>query len=131
MAASPNWVPEAAVRAIHAALIAEHGGLAGPANEPALSSTLARPRQHLTCADRRPSLATLAASYGSGLARNHCFPDGNERVALAVMDVFLQLNGHELTAPEPESVAIIVSLASGRMPEDELAAWIKANIKSQ
>jgi len=45
----------------------------------------------------------LAAAYGFALARGHGFPDGNERVALAVIDVFLRMNGLELTAKEADA----------------------------
>jgi death-on-curing protein len=70
----------------------------------------------------------MAASYGSALARGHCFADGNKRVALATIDVFLQLNGFELTAPDgPEAVTIIRGLAAGEITEGDLAAWIEAN----
>jgi death on curing protein len=72
----------------------------------------------------------LAAAYGFGLARGHCFPDGNKRVALATMDVFLQLNGYELTAADsPETVATIRALAAGELTESELGVWITANYK--
>jgi prophage maintenance system killer protein len=44
--------------------------------------------------------------------------------------VFLQLNGHELTAGDtPETVSVIQAVASGQLSEDQLADWIKANSK--
>jgi hypothetical protein len=46
------------------------------------------------------------------------------RIALAVIDVFLQLNGRELTAEEVDAAEIIQSVAAGKLTEDELAAWI-------
>ena len=42
------------------------------------------------------------------------------------MDVFLQLNGYEIDAPEVEAVAVIQDLAAGRFGEAALAAWLKA-----
>jgi prophage maintenance system killer protein len=51
-----------------------------------------------------PSLARLAAAYGYGLARGYCFTHGTKRLALTVIDVFLQMNGAELTASEPDAV---------------------------
>jgi death-on-curing protein len=69
----------------------------------------------------------LAAAYGFALARGHCFPDGNKRVALAIIDVFLRMNGMELTADEPDAVSTIQSLAAGDLTEDQLAEWISAN----
>jgi death on curing protein len=43
------------------------------------------------------------------------------------MDLFLQLNGRELTADEASAVVVIRAVAAGEMDEDELAAWIAAN----
>jgi death-on-curing protein len=126
----PRWLPEAAVRAMHAALMAEHGGLDGPVDEDMLGATLARPRQFLTYSSPPATLYQLAAAYGFGFARNHCFADGNKRISLAAIDVFLQLNGYELTAQETEAVIIIEDVAAGEISEDDLAHWIEANISS-
>jgi death-on-curing protein len=126
----PNWVPESAVRAIHAELIREHGGLQGASREGALEAALARPQHSYAYAASAPSLASLAASYGFALARGHCFSDGNKRIALAIIDVFLQLNGSELTAREEDAAATILALAAGELSEPELAEWIKAHCQA-
>jgi death on curing protein len=120
---SPVWVPARAVAAMQLELIAEHGGLAGPIA--GLEAALARPRQQFSYAMPPPSLERLAAAYGYALARNHCFPDGNKRMALAVIDVFLQLNGRELLAEEVDAANTM--LASGDLTEEQLADWIAAH----
>ena len=117
------------VRALHAELLAEYGGLDARCNEALLESALARPQQQYAYGDPAPTLIGLAAAYGFGLARNHSFSDGNKRIALAAMDVFLQLNGYEIDAPEVEAVAVIQDLAAGRFDEAALAAWLKARSK--
>ena len=113
------------VKAIHMSVLSEHGGLAGRVNESALDSSLARPQQLMNYNDVKPRIYELAASYGFGLARNHCFSDGNKRVALMAMYVFLDTHSVELDAAEPEAVLIIQDLAAGRISEAELAAWVK------
>src|SRR5579862_6591032 len=118
---APVWVPASAARAIHASLIAEFGGLPGTPKEAPFASTLTRPQQLLAHEDPPPPIWRLAASYGYGFAKNHCFPDGNKRVALAVIDVFLQLNGYELIASEEDAVLTILSLAAGEITETDLA----------
>jgi prophage maintenance system killer protein len=45
----------------------------------------------------------------------------------AIVDVFLRLNGFELTADELDAVDTIQALAAGDLGEDELAAWISAH----
>ena len=121
------WVPARAVVTMHVELIAEHGGLAGPPRLAELEAALARPQQQYSYATQPLSLEQLAAAYGFALARNHCFPDGNKRVALAVIDVFLQLNGRELLAEEVDAANTMQSVASGELTEAELAAWIAAH----
>lgn len=120
----PIWVPLRAVVAIQGELIAEHGGLSGPPRQGDLEAALGRPVNLHAYSETPPSLPRLAAAYGFALARGHCFPDGNKRVALATVDVFLRLNGSELTADELDAVDTIRALAAGDLTEDELTAWI-------
>ncbi len=123
----PNWVSEPSARYIHAELIAEHGGPQGPSREGALEAALARPQNLHAYSPEEASLERLAAAYGFALARGHCFPDGNKRLALAAMDVFLRMNGRQLTATEEAAVLTMLAVANDDMSEDELAAWVTEN----
>jgi len=116
-----------AVISIQGELIAEHGGLAGPPRLGDLEAALGRPVNLHAYAESPPSLPRLAATYGFALARGHCFPDGNKRVALAIIDVFLRMNGLELSADEMDAVDTIQSLAAGELTEDDLARWVTEN----
>ena len=120
----PIWVPLRAVVAIQGELIAEHGGLSGPPRQGDLEAALGRPVNLHAYSETPPSLPRLAAAYGFALARGHCFPDGNKRIALAILDVFLRLNGSELTADEMDAVDTIQSIAAGDITEEQLAEWI-------
>lgn len=120
------WLESRELIHFHEELISEHGGLFGPLNEAALESTLARP-QNVYAYEPESTIHRLAASYGYGFARNHCFPDGNKRMALVSIDVFLLTNGSELIASEPDAVITIRSVAKGEMSEEELTEWIQAN----
>lgn len=122
----PVWLDITDIVYFHQQCIDEHGGLRGGAKEGPLESTLARPRNLLSY-DPDAGIFELAASYGFGLARNHCFPDGNKRISLISIDVFLQVNGFELTATEVDAVAVIRELASGELQEAALAIWIENN----
>jgi len=123
----PSWAPLRAVVAIQGELIAEHGGLSGPPRQGDLEVALGRPANLHAHAETTPSMPRLAAAYGFALARRHCFPDGNKRVALAIIDVFLRLNSAELTADEMDAVDTIQSLAAGDLTEEQLADWIAAH----
>jgi len=122
----PNWLPPQAVVATHAELAAEHGGLSGLPWEEGMKAALGRPGHVLAIRGPPLSLAHLAAAYGFSVVRNRCFPDGNEGVALALVDVFLQLNGIELTATEAEAAETLLALAHGELTEGVLANWIAA-----
>jgi death-on-curing protein len=126
----PVWVPLRAVISIQGELIAEHGGLTGPPRLGDLEAALGRPVNLHAYAESPPSLPRLAAAYGFALARGHCFPDGNKRVALAIIDVFLRINGLELAADEMDAVATIQSLAAGELTEDDLARWVTENSRA-
>lgn len=122
----PRWVPETAVSVIHEELIVEHGGEPGLRDSGLLSASLARPR-HLFSYSENATVFELAAAYGYGLAKNHSFVDGNKRIALAIIDVFLRLNGYKLVAPESEAVVMMISLVEGVENQESLAAWIAKN----
>ncbi|HSG28016.1 MAG TPA: type II toxin-antitoxin system death-on-curing family toxin [Candidatus Krumholzibacterium sp.] len=121
-----RWIPDAAVRAMHAELLAEHGGRPGIRDEGLLSSALGRPRNRRAYGPSA-SLFDIAAAYGFGIVKNHPFIDGNKRSALAVMYVFLEINGYRLDAPEVEATDIILRLAAGKLGEKDLAGWLQEN----
>ncbi len=47
--------------------------------------------------------------------------------SLVVAELFLDLNGLELTASDAECVTTFLALAAGGLSEDELTAWIAAH----
>ena len=122
----PNWLLQEVVVSVQKMLIAEHGGLAGVRDVELLDSALNRPKQQIAYGDGY-GIPELAASYCFGLARNHCFADGNKRIALTAVGIFLEMNGYELSAPEADAVLIIEKLAAGEIEEINLAAWIADN----
>lgn len=123
----PLWLTRATVEAIHLSQIREHGGQYGIRDASLLESALVRPINRRGY-ERESYIAELAAAYGYGLAKNHCFIDGNKRVAFMAMYTFLGLNGYEVEATEPEIVDIMLRVADGRVSEGQLAAWIHKHI---
>ena len=121
----PRWLKRSVVLALHRLQIEEHGGSHGLREDGLLDSALARPRQKQTY-EPESDLATLAAAYGFGLAKNHAFVDGNKRIAFVAMYVFLGLNGFDLDAPEPEVVITMEGVAAGTVDETTLTDWLRA-----
>ena len=124
----PAWLPRLAVETIHRELVREHGGSFGLREEGRLEAALSRPRNRWAYGED-PDLAELAAVYADGLASNHPFVDGNKRIALMAAYVFLDLNGRELDAPEPEAVAMMVALSTGEASDGEFAAWLRQPLR--
>ncbi|WP_191621178.1 type II toxin-antitoxin system death-on-curing family toxin [Marinihelvus fidelis] len=122
------WLDKPEILAQQRLLIDIYGGAHGVLNEGALDSTLARP-VNLNAYEGVDDPCRLAACYGYGFAKNHCFVDGNKRVALVTMDVFLGLHDLDLCASEPEAVAIILALCTDDLNEDELARWLRLNTR--
>lgn len=129
-AREPRWVSRLVVDAIHSDMLATHGGLSGAGADELLEAALARPRQRLTY-EASADLASLAAAYAFGIARNHPYPDGNKRVAFVVMVAFLGLNGLDFTAEEADVVRTILALAAGDIDESALAEWVRKHVKER
>ncbi len=123
---TPVWLVLEEVVFYQEQMIDLYGGLGGSPRVGALASTLARP-EHLLAYEPDSSLYQLAAAYGYGVARNHCFPDSNKRTAWMVMATFLGSNGVELDANDADALAMILALAAGDLTEDALASWLEAN----
>ncbi len=75
-----------------------------------------------------PDLATLAAAYAYGIARDHPFVDGNKRTTLVTVRTFLLLNGVNLQASQDEKYLTFLQLAQGTLMEKQLADWIRKRI---
>ena len=123
----PVWIDLEVVLAIHDEQLAEHGGQAGVRDRGLLESALARPQNQFAYGES--SLPRLAASYAFGISRNHPFLDGNKRTSLVVAELFLDLNGLDLTASDEACITTFLRLAAGELGEDDLAGWIEANSK--
>ncbi len=125
-----RWIPEAAIRTAHDDQILEHGGSFGVLNENALLSTLDKPK-NLYFYGENVTIFSLAAAYGYGFIKNHCFVDGNKRIALVAINIFLRMNGFTLVASEDETVAFMLDLAARIETQDRamqrLCFWIEEN----
>ncbi len=119
------WLERRDVEAFHASQLSEFGGLAGLRDPGALESALARPLN--LAAYGKPSIHQLAAAYAFGIARNHPFVDGNKRTALVSAFVFLELNGHDVTADEADAVVTFLALAEGKLGQEALASWLETH----
>ncbi len=123
MTGEPAWLDRDDVLQIHDEQIKLYGGRPGLIDEGALDSTLARPKNLL--AYQSPDLFELAASYAFGLARNHCFVDGNKRTAFASSAVFLLDHGFLVSPDTDRNTRMFEELAAGNVTEEALAEWFR------
>jgi death-on-curing protein len=121
----PVWLFPELVIAFHDEQLREFGGPPGIRDIGMLESALDRPRNKWSYGEH--DLASLAAAYAFGIAKNHPFVDGNKRAALLSIVTFLGLNGIDFVADNAEAVVIIQGLAAGEIDEEGLARWIRDN----
>lgn len=115
------------VLCLHEQVIAETGGLPGLRDEALLDSALNAPFQAFGGTDVYPSIQQKAARLCFGLVKNHPFADGNKRIGVHVMLVFLALNGIELQYTQEDLSDTILSLAAGELQLTDLQHWILAH----
>ena len=118
-----RWIDKGALILLHDESLAEHGGRAGLRDEGLLDSALNKPLNLLAYGE--PDFADLAASYASGLAKNHPFVDGNKRAAFLAVGMFLYLNGYRLQTSQADATLTVLGLAAGEISEGEFANWLR------
>lgn len=121
----------AAVRAIHAEVLAAHGGAPGLRDEALLESAVAAPQAKKLGRAVFTDPVEVAAAYLFYLCRNHAFVDGNKRVALATCLVFLSENAclprEDLDADAWEALAL--NVAASRLDRDQTTARLRSLLK--
>ena len=123
----PIWVTKEECLAFHSMLIAHFGGSDGIRDEGLLIAALERPKNQLYY--EQADLFALAATYASGIIKNHPFIDGNKRTGLMACQIFIESNGYRFEATEEDAVLHILALADSRLSDAELTAWLKANCR--
>lgn len=125
------WLQPEVLIAVHEAQLAEHGGSPGTRDMGLFESAIARPFNFDAYGlpdGRAPDVAALAAAYGYGISRNHPFIDGNKRTGFVAMELFLRLNGWQLTASDGDCVMTMLAVAAGDISEEAFADWLRTQL---
>ena len=109
---------------LHDRLIDATGGTFGARDEMIIESALNAPFQTFDSVDVYPPVLQKAARLGYGLAMNHGFLDGNKRIGVHAMLVFLALNGIEPEYTQTELSDIFLGVASGADGFEALLKWL-------
>lgn len=110
---------------VHTSLISATGGTDGVRDSGLLDSALNAPFQTFDETDLYPSLLQKGARLGYSLITNHPFVDGNKRIGIHIMLIFLEINGVEVNYTQEELIKIGLGLADGKMKYEELIQWLK------
>lgn len=113
------------ILSVHSALISATGGTDGVRDESLLDSALNSPFHTFDGVDLYPSLLQKAARLGYSLISNHPFIDGNKRIGIHTMLIFLEINGVELNYTQNELIELGLKLASDEMKYEDLTKWLK------
>ena len=125
----PQWITVDTIGAIHSLQLAEHGGQDGTRDFGLLESALNRPRNQWRYF--KVDLASIAAAYAFGIAKNHPFFDGNKRTAGVVCETFLVINDKGIEASSDEWYKAILTLAAGELSEEDFATWLRDHLQDR
>ncbi|MFN0191902.1 MAG: type II toxin-antitoxin system death-on-curing family toxin [Aestuariivirga sp.] len=126
-----------AVLAIHAEVLAAHGGSAGLRDRGGLlESAVAAPQASFGGQALIRDPIEIAAAYLFYLCRNLPFVDGNKRSALAAALVVSSVNGLLENPDQPgqnidEWKAMVLDVASSRIDRDQTTSRLKALLKAK
>lgn len=87
---------------LHSELIKMTGGSDGIRDIGLFESALETPFQSYGGEELYPSIQAKAARLCYGLVKNHAMVDGNKRIGVHAMLVFLSINGYELEYTQKE-----------------------------
>ena len=106
------------VLSIHQIIVAETGGQRGLRDQGLLESAL-KAAEHRHYYEQADAIA-CAATYAYHLCMAHAFIDGNKRIAAAVSETFLQVNGWQLDLDNAALVDMFLKIADGVLLRDAI-----------
>ena len=126
----PAWVVTVdRVHELHAIAIETWGGSPGIRNVGCVDSSIGNSVQAALYAmetdDEEPDLLVVAAYLLFYLARNHCYTDGNKRIAWLAFAEQIAVHGLDVDATQEEVVRFVLDVAEGTVPNaDGVRNWV-------
>lgn len=109
---------------LHNIITMETGGDPNIREDALLESALSAAFQTFDGVPLYPTLEEKGARLGYSLISNHAFVDGNKRIGIYVMLVFLDVNGVKIDPSVDEIARVGLAVASGEMKYQDLLKWI-------
>lgn len=112
------------VQKIHTALIKETGGIDGIRDTGLLDSSLQAIFQNFSGHNLYPSIADKVSQLSYSIIKNHPFLDGNKRIGVHLMLLFLQLNKINIVYTQEQLINLGLGIASGNLGKEDIKNWI-------
>ncbi len=74
-----------------------------------------------------PTVMEKGARICCSLISNHAFVDGNKRIGMFILLIFLEINGVKIRPTNEEVARVGVAVAAGEMRYGEVLEWILEN----
>ena len=126
-----EYLSEGQVLHLHRVIIAATGGAGGVRDQGLLQSALARPAAAFGGQELYASMPAKAAALMHSLVSNHAFVDGNKRVAIAAVELFLQANGYRLSADTDALEELTMAAAAGHIGIEEIRIWLEQRTRRE
>ena len=110
---------------LHKLIAEETGGSIGVRDEGLLESALESAFSGFGGQEFYPTKEEKGARLGYTLISNHAFVDGNKRIGVYIMLIFLEVNGIRLECSDEELVHVGLSVADGSMSYEQLLTWVQ------
>ncbi len=109
---------------LHKQLIQRFGGTDGVRDMGLLESALVRPQTGYY-----DTLSMQAAALLQSLCQNHCFVDGDKRVAFAGTAIFLRMNGYRLEVhPDDGETFLVERVIKQKITIEDIATWLESRM---
>ena len=118
---------EEKVLLLHQLITAETGGDPNVRDIALLNSALESAFATFDGKELYPTKQEKGARIGFSLISNHAFVDGNKRIGMFVMMIFLEINGIVIRPNNEEFARVGLAVAAGEMKYAELLEWILEN----
>lgn len=110
---------------LHKFLMQETGGLDGLRDAALLESAVQSPLATFDGQELYPRIKEKAAKLGYTLVKNHAFIDGNKRIGVYCMLIFLDVNGVKMIYSDDDLIALGLGLADGSFNYENVLDWIE------
>jgi len=129
MSGPPIFLTVDHVLAIHRRMIDEFGGDPGMLDPGLLESAVAMPAARFGGEWLHQGTPAMAAACLFHICKNHPFLDGNKRTAVAAAEVFVRLNGLELSASDEDLYRLTMGVAKGEVSKDEVIEFFEKRVR--